>query len=189
MIETTDSSHRAALPDPIAPSSQEAERLVASAYCTLRELARRYLRRERSDHTLQPTALVHEAYLRLSRSVRFEWQDRAHFIGVAARTMRQILVGHAKRRDTLKRGKGCKPQPLDESSAIATDHGAAFLQLDHALDELARFDPRASQVVELRFFGGLNSGEVAEVLGVSEVTVRRDWGAARSWLNRYLKEG
>lgn len=188
MLEVSYSEKPGGPTDQADPAALQTEGLVASAYSTLRELARCYLRRERSDHTLQPTALVHEAFLQLSSAEQFQWQDRHHFIGFAARTMRQILVRHAKRRTALKRGRPRSRKTLDESHLPEEPRERSLLLLDQALDDLAGFDARASRVVELRFFAGLTNLEVAELLGVAEITVRRDWSAARSWLNRYLTE-
>lgn len=163
--------------------------MFAAAYGALRGLASSYLRRERADHTLQATALVHEAYLQLLRAPSFEWKNRNHFIGTAANAMRQILGNHARRNATVKRGGGRKPVSLEGAGDPPQESAdAALVRLDQALTDFAEFDPRASRVVELRFFGGLTMKEAAEVLGVSEITVRRDWVAARSWLSRYLGE-
>jgi RNA polymerase sigma factor (TIGR02999 family) len=164
-------------------SSAQAE-LLPLVYEELRRLARAYLRRERPDHTLQPTALVHEAYLRLARSQDEVWQDRAHFFGIAARLMRQILVNHAKAHDSAKRGGPARKLPLDEANALRQP--PHLLALDEALQALARTHPRQSEVVELKFFGGLEAREIAEVLGVSEKTVLRDWNFAKLWLYREL---
>jgi RNA polymerase sigma-70 factor (ECF subfamily) len=150
-------------------------RLVPLVYAELHRLARGYLRRERAGHTLQTTALIHEAYLRLIDARRVQWQNRAHFFGVAARLMRQILVGLARERGYQKRGGGARQVSFDEA-----------LVIDEALAALAQFDERKAQVVEMRFFGGLTEEEIAAALDVSPETVRRDWRLARSWLRRRL---
>jgi len=159
------------------------ERLTPLVYDELRRLARRHLAPERGD-TLQPTALVHEAYLRLIDQRSVNWQNRAHFYAIAARLMRRILIDHARRRVAERRGGGAIHMTLDEAVAVSMARSAELLALDEALGELATVDPRKSRVVELRFFGGLSVQETAEVLGVSEVTVMRDWRTARAWLHR-----
>ena len=163
------------------------ERLTPLVYGELRRLARRHLSRERSDHTLQSTALVHEAYLRLvdQRSVR--WQNRAHFFGVAAQLIRRILIDHARARQAGKRGAGACLLSLDE--AIDSPAGSRTLDvvaLDDALEQLGKIDPRQSRIVELRFFAGLTVQETAEVLNISTPTVNREWNAAKAWLFREL---
>jgi RNA polymerase sigma factor (TIGR02999 family) len=163
-----------------------AERLFPLVYDELRQIAGRYMRRERAGHTLQPTALVNEAYLRLVDQTRVRWQNRAQFFGVAATMMRRILVNHARERAAHKRGGGARRQPLSEIDLSAPEHAAELLALDEALDRLAARDERKARVVELRYFGGLENEEAAEVLGVSEKTVRDDWKLARSWLYREL---
>lgn len=155
-------------------------------YDELRRLARDYLRRERGDHTLQATALVHEAYLRLVNEHSVTWQDRAHFYGIAARLMRRILVEHARAHNAAKRGGLQQKLVLDEARAVAQT-GTDLVALDGALQNLARNYPRKSEVVELKFFGGLESREIAEVLQVSEKTVLRDWSFAKLWLCRELQ--
>ncbi len=162
------------------------ERLMPAVYAELHRLAEQHLARERTDHTLQATALVHEAYLRLvdQRSVR--WQNRAHFFGIAAQLMRRVLVDYARRRDAAKRGDGARPLSLEEAADQAPSRPLDILDLDRALDRLAALDPQQGRLVELRFFGGLTVEESAEVLGVSARTVKRDWRAARAWLYREL---
>ncbi len=157
------------------------ERLTPMVYAELRRLAHRYMRRERAGHSLQTTALVNEAYIRLVDYKRMQWQDRAHFFAVSARLMRRILVDHA-RRQNLKRGADVLHVSLDEAAAVGARISADLVALDDALKELARLDPRKVQVVEMRFFGGLSVDETAEVLKVSAVTVRRDWNTAKVWL-------
>jgi RNA polymerase sigma factor (TIGR02999 family) len=161
------------------------DKLTPIVYDELRRLARYYLKGERPGHTLQTTALVNEAYLRLVDYKHMQWQDRAHFFAVSAQLMRRILVDHA-RRHNLKRGRGVQHVSLDEALLVGTARSADLVALDEALQALARLDPRKAQVVELRFFGGLSVEETAEVLKVSPVTVMRDWSTARAWLYREL---
>ena len=161
--------------------------LMPLVYEELRRLARDYLRRERDGHTLQPTALVHEAYLRLVDDTQIQWQGRAHFFGVAARAMRRILVDHARARGSAKRGGNVEKISLDaagDQPATEVD----LVELDGALETLAQTYPRQSQVVELRFFGGLESREIAEVLQVSEKTILRDWNFAKLFLQREMDQ-
>jgi RNA polymerase sigma factor (TIGR02999 family) len=164
------------------------ERLTPVVYDELHRLARRYMKGERSGHSLQTTALVNEAYMRLVDYERMQWQNRAHFFAVSAQLMRRILVEHA-RRHNLKRGGGVPHVSLDEASMVDGDPDADLVALDDAMNGLARIDPRKVQVVEMRFFGGLSVEETAEVLKVSPVTVKRDWRAARAWLYRELTGG
>lgn len=164
------------------------DRLLPVVYQELRRMAAGYLRGERIDHTLQPTALAHEAYLRLAGSRDAHWQGRSHFLGVAARAMREILVDHARRRNAQKRGGGQAPVPLDASMIVAGSLPVAFDDLDEALVALERVSQRQARVVELRYFGGLTLEETGEVLGISLVTVKRDWAVARAWLFRYLSD-
>jgi RNA polymerase sigma factor (TIGR02999 family) len=164
--------------------SRALDGLTPIVYAELRRLAHRYMKRERPDHSLQTTALVNEAYLRLVDYKRMQWQDRAHFFAVSAQCMRRILVDHA-RRHNVKRGRGVPHVSLDET-AVMRDRPANLVALDDALNALAERDPRKVRVVELRFFGGLSVEETAEVLKVSPVTVRRDWSSARIWLYREL---
>jgi RNA polymerase sigma factor (TIGR02999 family) len=163
------------------------ERLTPLVYRELHRLAQAYMTGERPGHTLQTTALVHEAYLRLIDTSQIDWQNRVHFYAVAARMMRRILVDFARARDQIKRGAGLRQVSLDEALAVAADQSAAVLDLDRALTALAQLDQRQSQVVELRFFGGLTEPEIAEVLQVSPRTVNSDWSLARSWLLRELR--
>jgi RNA polymerase sigma factor (TIGR02999 family) len=155
--------------------------LLPQVYRELRGLAAAYLRRERRDHTLQPTALVHEAYLRLVDQTQVESPSRAQFFAIAANLMRQILVNHARDHRAAKRGGGNKVT-LEEGAAVVQQRGVDLIALDETLDKLAQLDPRQSRIVELRFFGGLTEDEIAEVLGVSAITVKRDWRIARAWL-------
>jgi RNA polymerase sigma factor (TIGR02999 family) len=159
--------------------------LMPIVYRELRRLARRYMRQERAGHTLQTTALVNEAYIRLVDYRRMQWQDRAHFFAVSAQLMRRILVDHA-RRHNAKRGGGVRHVSLDEAVVVGGDPRVDLAALDDALNALARVDPRKVQVVELRFFGGLSVEETATMLKVSPVTVRRDWSSAKIWLYRAL---
>ncbi len=162
-------------------------RLTTLVYDELHRLARIYMARERPDHTLQATALVNEAYLKLVDTSRVRWRNRAHFFAMAARLMRQVLVDHARSRRNQKRGGDWLRVTLDESLNLGRDFNSDLLALDEALGTLARLDPRKSQVVELRFFGGLALDETAEALGISEDTVGRDWDSARAWLLRELR--
>ena len=164
------------------------ERLTPIVYDELHRLARRYMKGERSGHSLQTTALVNEAYMRLVDYERMQWQNRAHFFAVSAQLMRRILVEHA-RRHNLKRGGGVQHVSLDEAAMVHGDPDADLVTLDDAMNGLARIDARKVQVVEMRFFGGLSVEETAEVLKVSPVTVKRDWRAARAWLYRELTGG
>jgi RNA polymerase sigma-70 factor (ECF subfamily) len=164
------------------------ERLTPVVYDELHRLARRYMKGERSGHSLQTTALVNEAYMRLVDYERMQWQNRAHFFAVSAQLMRRILVEHA-RRHNLKRGGGVQHLSLEEASLVGGDQDADLVALDDAMNGLARIDARKVQVVEMRFFGGLSVEETAEVLKVSPVTVKRDWRAARAWLYRELTGG
>jgi RNA polymerase sigma factor (TIGR02999 family) len=163
-------------------------RLMPLVYEELRRLARNYLARERSDHTLQPTALVHEAYLRLVDETRVSWKDRAHFYGIAARLMRRILVDHARAHNAAKRGGLQTKLSLDEARDLPGEGEVEIVALDGALDNFAQAYPRKSEVVELKFFGGLDTKEISEVLKVSEKTVLRDWNFAKLWLCRELSE-
>src|SRR5271157_2829527 len=153
------------------------ERLTPIVYSELYRLARRYMRRERAGHSLQTTALVNEAWVRLVDYKRMQWQDRAHFFAVSAQLMRRILVDHA-RRHNLKRGGGAPHVSLEEAAVVGADEDTDLVALDDAMNALARIDPRKVQVVEMRFFGGLSVEETAEVLKVSAITVKRDWRAA-----------
>jgi len=162
------------------------EKLTPLVYRELHRLAQAYMRGERPGHTLQTTALVNEAYVRLIDADRMGWQNRAHFYGVAAKLMRHILVDFARSRDQVKRGGGVEPLPLDEAWTITTDRTAELVNLDDALTALEKLDARQSRIVELRFFGGLTEPEIAEVLKVSPRTVNSDWSLARAWLLREL---
>ena len=156
--------------------------VIRAVYQELRQMADRYLRKERSEHTLQPTALVHEAYLRLIDQTQVSWQNRAHFFGVAAQMMRRILIDHAKTKHREKRGGAVSPLPLDEALDLSQGRASELVALDDALKSFADIDERKSRVVELRFFGGLSVEETADVLQVSPQTVLRDWKLAKAWL-------
>ena len=163
--------------------------LLPVLYTELRRLAARSLRAERAEHTLEPTALVNEAYLRLSTQSRVHWRDRAHILGAAATAMRRILVDHARARDAEKRGSGAEKVELEEGligASLDTSNAAELLALDTALEGLQAIDPRMVQVVELRHFAGLPIEETAEALGISPATVKREWTMARAWLHREL---
>ena len=162
------------------------EKLTPLVYDELHRLARRYMGRERPGHTLQTSALVNEAYIRLIDWKDIQWQNRAHFFAVSAQLMRRILVDFARSRNYAKRGGAARNVSLDEAMVVSREKGADLVALDDALDSLARLNERQSRVVELRFFGGLELEEIAEVLKVSVGTVRRDWSLARAWLHREL---
>lgn len=166
---------------------QSRDELIASVYEELHKIASRYLRRERSDHTLQPTALVHEAYLKIVDISHITWQDRAHFFAVASNVMRQILVDHARAREAGKRGGEFRRIALEDAISFSSDRtDVDLLALDEALEQLSTFDEQQSRIVELRFFGGLTIDETAEVLDISPATVKREWTLARSWLYRKI---
>ena len=163
-----------------------ADRLMPLVYSQLRALAGSFFRNQPANHTIQPTALVHEAFVRLVDQTEVHWRDRAHFFAVAATAMRQILTDHARRRRSAKRGHGWRQVALDEAPGAKEQHPIDLIALDEALSRLAELDNRKHRVVELRFFGGLSVEDVAEVMGVSKTTVENDWRAARAWLNREL---
>ena len=160
--------------------------LLPLVYAELRRVAARQLRNERTNHTLQPTALVHEVYMRLVDQRQVDWQNRTHFFGVAAQVMRRILVDHARRRSASKRGDGVRCVSIDEAKDLATSE-MPVLALDHALDRLEKVDAELAKIVELRAFGGLTIEEAAQVLSVSPSTAKRDWRTAKAWLNRELR--
>jgi len=164
------------------------ERLMPLVHEELHRLAKHYMAAERPGHTLQTTALINEAYLRLIHHKEMSWQNRAHFFAVAAQVMRRILVDYARTRDAVKRGGGALKASLDEAASVAQERAGELVALDDALNDLATLDPRKSQVVELRYFSGLSVEEAAEVLGVSPVTVMRDWRSAKAWLLRAISE-
>lgn len=165
------------------------DQLLPLVYAELRRMAARQLRKERVGHTLQPTALVHEAYLRIVDQRQVDWQNRAHFFGVAAQVMRRILVDYARRRRAGKRGEGAPCVSIDDVQNIAAPSEMPILALDHALDRLQKIDPELARVVELRAFGGLTIEEAAHVLEVSPSTAKREWRTAKAWLTRELGSG
>jgi RNA polymerase sigma factor (TIGR02999 family) len=162
------------------------DRLITLVYKELRRIAARYLEREERNHTLQPTALVHEAYLRLTHMEMDDWQNRSHFFAVAAKLMRNILVDHARAQQRQKRGPGFTIVGFDEGLHTVPAKPADILALNEALDRLASLDPRQSRIVELRFFAGLNEEETGHILGISARTVKRDWRSAKAWLYKEL---
>lgn len=176
LAEWSDSGNREAL-----------DKLMPIVYEELRRQAARYLKHERQGHTLQTTALVHEAYVRLIDQAGVRWQNRAHFYGIAAEMMRRILVDHARKRNAAKRGGDAVKVTLNEEVQPAPEQNLDLIAVDEALNRLAALDQQQARVVELRFFGGLNVEETAEVLGISDRTVKRDWSVARAWIRRELR--
>ena len=168
-------------------SEDAVAKLVPLLYRELRRMAAAYLSSERRNHTLQPTALVHEAYLRLVDQKNVQWQNRQHFFGVAAQVMRRILVDHARGHDAVKRGGVVPKVSLEEAIVISQERSAELLALDEALTRLATLDQQQARIIELRFFGGLTVEETAQVLGISPATVKRDWNMAKAWLNREVR--
>jgi RNA polymerase sigma-70 factor (ECF subfamily) len=164
------------------------ERLIPFVYDELKRQARFMMSKERSDHTLQPTALVHEAFVRLSEQTGMNWQNRSHFYGIASRLMRQILVDHARLRATTKRGNHAIHFSIDDIQIGVEERAGSILILDEVLERLEKFDETQARIVEMRFFGGMNNGEIAESLNLSERTVGREWQAARLWLYRELNQ-
>jgi RNA polymerase sigma-70 factor, ECF subfamily len=165
---------------------QTAAHLFADVYAELRTLAAQCLRRERKNHTLRPTELVHEAYLKLVDQTRVDWRGRVHFLAIAAQAMRRILLDHARRRGAAKRGGNRRRIALDDNLAIESNRDVDLLALDVALTKLAKLDPCQAQMIELRFFAGLNVAEVATVMGMSIRSVEREWTMVRAWLRREL---
>ena len=163
-------------------------KLVPVLYNELRRLAGYYLQRERRDHTLQATALVNEAYLRLVDQHDVQWKNRSHFFGIAAQQMRRILVDHARSHQSAKRGGGAAKVSLENAMCISKENATDVLAVDETLSRLAAIDPQEAKIVELRVFGGLTVEEVAEVLGISAATVKRDWTMAKAWLTREMKQ-
>jgi RNA polymerase sigma factor (TIGR02999 family) len=163
------------------------DRLMPAVYRELRALARRHLSHERPDHTLQSTALVHEAYLKLVNQKEAQWQNRAHFFAIAAQSMRRILIDHARRRKRAKRGSEPTQITLTEELSVSEPSQVDALALDSALTSLERLDPQQGRIVELRFFGGLTIEETAEVMGISTGTVKREWRVAKAWLYQRLQ--
>lgn len=170
-----------------AGDAQARDALFELIYDELHSQAERLMRQQANDHTLQTTALVNEAYMRLARDRDKEWANRRHFFAVAAKAMRSVLTDHARAKRTAKRGGGAPTSPLDAFAACFEEHAGDLVDLDDALHALARHDARAADVVELRFYGGLSCGEIAAVLGISEATVERDWEYARAWLGTRLR--
>ena len=170
----------------LAADNAELAEALPRVYEELRSLANSYLRRERPDHTLQPTALVHEAYLRLRTQRNVDWSNQAQFLGIAAKMMRRILVNHAEKRDAQKRGSGATHVNLDAALAVLDREAIPTLDVNRALTQLEALDPRQAQIAELRFFGGLTVPETAEVLRISPATVKREWTTARMWLEREI---
>lgn len=173
------------LSEPGSPGSLErsaADRIFAIAYGELRAIARREMSKERSGHTLQPTALLNEAYLRLVDATRVEWRSKTHFFGIAVHAMRQVLIDHARRRGAAKRGKGWRRVMVEDAGLLAADHENEAVDIEMLLDRLGRLHPRMARVVELRVFGGLTGEEIALVLGVSRKTIVDDWRVASLWL-------
>jgi RNA polymerase sigma-70 factor, ECF subfamily len=170
-------------------SDKAVAELVVQLYSELRRLASGYLRRERSDHTLQTTALVHEAYLRLAEQKEVRWKNREQFMGVAAQLMRRILVDYSRGHDAQKRGSDFEKVFLEEAEVVSKGKAADVIALDEALTRLAEFDPEQARLVEMRFFGGLSLEEAAGVLGVSRTTVKRNWNLSKAWLARELRTG
>ncbi len=162
------------------------DQLVPLVYPELRRLAKRHMGREGPEHTLQTSALINEAYLKLVNQQNVEWQNRAHFFAVAAQVMRHILVDHARTRNYAKRGGGAPKVPLDEAAALTEQRASELIALDDALRDLAALDERRSQIIELRFFGGLSLEETAEVMNISPSTVQREWRAAKAWLHHTM---
>jgi RNA polymerase sigma-70 factor (ECF subfamily) len=165
------------------------DRLAPILHAELKRIARRYMVRERQDHTLQPTALVNEAFLRLINSQEVQWQDRAHFFALSAKMMRRILVDSAVARGTGKRGGSVQRVSLEDAMIVSPERDAEVVKLDEALEELTRIDPRKAQVVELHFFAGLDFDEIAAVLKVSRRTIVRDWSVSKAWLAREMSRG
>jgi RNA polymerase sigma-70 factor (ECF subfamily) len=164
------------------------ERLITLIYSELRRIAARYMRNERADHSLQPTALVHEAYLKLRKMNAIDWQSRSHFLAVSAHTMRQILVDHARAKNAGKRGVDWNQITFTGEIGAAAEPPVNIVELDEALARLEAFDQRQAKVVEMRFFGGLNEDEIGAELGISERTVKRDWRIAKAWLYHELSQ-
>jgi RNA polymerase sigma factor (TIGR02999 family) len=169
-------------------NKEAASKLIPLVYDELRRLAGSYMRRERSDHTLQATALVHEAYLKLVEQRSVDWQSRAHFFGIAAQVMRRILVDHARKHLREKRGGAERAVPIDEALVFAPEQSLDLMKLDQALERLTKLDPRQGKIVELRFFGGLTVEQTAELLGISPKTVKRDWSIAKAWLYSEVRQ-
>jgi RNA polymerase sigma factor (TIGR02999 family) len=182
MVLATESKLTSLLGDWKQGDPSALQKLTPLIYDELRRIAHRYVRRERNGHTLQTTALINEAYVRLAGNEAPDWQNRQHFFAVTAQVMRHILIDHARRRQSLKHGGEVKQVSLSQVAVMADDRAAELIALDEALEELTVLDPRKSKVVQLRYFGGLSLEETADALGISLMTVRRDWRAAKAWL-------
>ena len=165
------------------------DRLTQLVYPELRRIARQYMRRESPAHTLQTSALINEAYLRLVDQRNTEWNDRVHFFAVAAQVMRHILIDHARKHRFAKRGGGAQLVPLDETAVLRQERAAEFVELDEALARLEGLDARKSHIVELKFFGGLTVDEIAEAMKLSPITIKREWRAAKAWLQLEMSQG
>ncbi len=165
------------------------ELLLPVVYDDLRRIARRAMRGQNSGHTFQTTDLIHEAYLKLAEGQRAEWQNRAHFFAVAARAMRHILVDYARSKQSVKRGGEARRVTLDDTLTVSPDISGEIVQLNLLLEQLARIDPRKASIVEMKFFGGMTTEEIAEALNLSPKTIKRDWRFARSWLQRGMSSG
>jgi RNA polymerase sigma-70 factor (ECF subfamily) len=168
-------------------NKEAASKLIPMVYDELRRLADGYMRRERGDHTLQATALVHEAYLKLVEQHSVDWRSQAHFLGIAAQVMRRILVDHARGHLRGKRGAGLQEVPLDDALVFAPEQSLEVVRLDEALERLTELDPRQGKIVELRFFGGLTVEQTAKLLKISPKTVKRDWSIAKAWLHSEVR--
>jgi RNA polymerase sigma-70 factor, ECF subfamily len=188
-VETRDDDITVLLNQLTRGKSEVAEQLMPLIYRELRRLASAHLRRERSNHTLQATALVNEAFLRLIEHHDCSWQNRNHFFSIASTMMRRVLVDYARRRSRQKRGGGETPVEFEEEMFLSEQRSTEILELDNALERLRGLEPRQMRVVELRYFGGLSIDQAADVLGVSPKTVKRDWNVAKAWLHRELKSG
>jgi len=187
-MKSSQTSRVAQLPEKFKPGDRHAEeQMFADVYAEMRTIAGRYLRRERKSHTLQPTALVHEAYLKLVGPTHVDWQGRAHFLAVAAHAMREILVDHARRHKAAKRGRNRRRIALDVDLMAESSRDIDLLALEDALSKLAKLDPRQAKMIELRFFGGLSVAEVAKVMEMSKRSVEREWTMVRAWLRRELR--
>ena len=186
-MKSSRSSRVTQLLEKFEPGDRHAEeQLFADVYAELHSLAARYLHRERKSHTLQPTALVHEAYLKVVGQTSVDWQGRAHFLAIAAQVMRQILVDHARRHRATKRGGDRHRITLDENLVVETNRDVDLLALEDALTKLTKLDPRQAKMIELRFFGGLSVADVAKVMAMSLRSVEREWTMVRAWLRREL---
>lgn len=164
------------------------DKLIPLVHAELKQLARRYMKRERVNHTLQTSALINEAYLRLINQKQVQWQNRTHFFAIASQLMRRVLVDHARTRGYAKRGGAVHNISFDETAIASSERAAQLIALDEALDNLAKIDPRQSRIVEMRFFGGLSIEETAEALSLSPATIKREWNAAKAWLYKEIRK-